>query len=125
MKYLSFIIVMILMVSFAITGCSKKTSNKMIGKWRADSVAGFDKSMQPEVYYEFTKDSMVAYGSVHSQPLDRISMPYKIKTEAKDTLTLEATQTSTGQKGDFLISINGSKMNLTDPGKNTYSLTKQ
>lgn len=125
MKYLNFVIVTLILLTLATAGCSNKTSNKIIGKWKADSVAGFDKSIQSEIFYEFTKDSMIAYGSVHSQPLDRISMPYKIKSEEKDLLTIEATQLSSGQTGDFKISLNGPKMSLTDPRNNIYTLTKQ
>jgi hypothetical protein len=125
MKNLSFIVVVFIIFILAISGCSRKTSDKMIGKWKADSVSGMNKSMQAEVYYEFTKDSIIAYGFVHTQPLDRISMPYKFKSEDRGLLTIEATQTSTGQTGDFTVSIDGNKMTLIDPSKNAFILTKQ
>ena len=125
MRYINFIVVALMILSLATAGCSKKTSDKMIGKWKADSVSGMNKSLQAEVFYEFTKDSMVAYGFVHSQPLDRISMPYKFKSDDRGLLTIEATQPGTGQTGDFTISIDGNKMTLIDPGKNAFILTKQ
>lgn len=125
MKYLSFIFITVLMLSLALTSCSKKPADKLIGKWKADSVSGFEKDMQPEIFYEFTKDSIFAYGSMHSEPLDRITMSYKLKSEEKGEMTVEATVPKTGQTGDFKITITGSKMNLTDPGNNKYTLTKQ
>jgi hypothetical protein len=113
------------MLMLAMVGCSQKTSSKLTGKWKADSVSGYAKDMQPEIYYEFTKDSMFAYGSMHGEPLDRVSMTYKIKSEEKGEATLEVVAPKSGQTGDFKITIKEDKMSLTDPGNHKYTLTKQ
>jgi hypothetical protein len=123
MKNLSFLLISFLLVSLAITGCSKTGSN-LIGKWKADSVQGMPRNLETDIYYEFTKEKIIAYGSVHGEPLDKFEIPYTIKTEEAKTLVLSVVHPTTGAQGEFKIRIDGNKMNLTDPDGKPFFFTK-
>jgi len=123
MKNISYLIITLILVSLAITGCSKTSSN-LIGKWKADSVQGMPRNLETEIYYEFSKEKIIAYGFVHGEALDRYEIPYTIKSEEAKALVLAVVHPMTGAQGEFKIRIDGNKMNLTDPDGKPFFFTK-
>ena len=111
------VLIIIAAALIGFSGCSKKSSaDKIIGKWKAETSQEnqTNDSMKVEIFYEFTKDKMIASGSVHGQELPKMEIPYTVKSEG-DTLVLEATHPQSGQKGDFKVVFQGEKLNLIDP----------
>lgn len=111
------IIIVLAALLIGLTGCSKKSAaDKILGKWKAESTSSAElaDSMKINLFYEFTKDKMIASGNVHGQELPKMEIPYVVKSEG-DTLVLEATHPQSGQKGDFKIVFQGEKMELIDP----------
>jgi len=119
-----FVLVVLLIIGF--TGCSKKGTDKIMGKWKAIDFADTSmRSMQLEVTYEFKKDSIINEGSVHGEPLPRMAIYYTVKADDGKTILLEATHPQSQQKGDFKLVLDGDKMTLTDPGNTVMTLQKQ
>jgi len=108
-------------------GCSKKVGADSIkGKWKAVEFADTSmKSMQVEMTYEFTGDSIINEGSVHGQTLQKLAVPYVVKSVAGDTVVLEATHPASQQKGEFKCVVNGNKITMTDPNQIVMTLEKQ
>jgi hypothetical protein len=124
MKNLVYILIAFLLVSLVLSGCSKKPSSELIGKWKADSVQGMPRNLETEIFYEFTKDKIAAYGFVHGEPLDRYEIPYTVKSEEGKDVVLSVVHPTTGAAGEFKITINGKKMNLTDPDNKPFYFSK-
>jgi hypothetical protein len=124
MKNISYALIAFLLVSLAITGCSKKPSGELIGKWKADSIAGMPKNLETQIFYEFTKEKIIATGTVHGEPLDKFEILYTIKSEEGKTLALSVVHPVTGAQGEFKITIDGKKMNMLDPDGKPFFLTK-
>ena len=124
MKNLGFLLITLLITSLSFLNCSKSPSSAMLGKWRADSVSGMPKNVQTEIFYEFTKEKIIATGSVHGTPLDKMEMPYTIKSEEGKTLILSVTHPSSGAQGDFKIRIDGKQMTMQDPDGKPFLFTK-
>ena len=121
---LFFILVIVALIGFS--GCSKKGTDKIIGKWKAaDNENPQMKDMQVEVNYEFTKDKIIEDAKVHGEQQPKMEIAYVLKANIGDTIVLEATHPQTQQKGDFKIVFNGDKMMMTDPGMSTLTLVKQ
>lgn len=121
------IVVLIALMFIGLAGCSKKGTDRIVGKWKAEmpqQSAGQSDSMKVEIYYEFTKERMIASGNVHGQELPKMEIPYTVKSEG-DTMVLEATHPQSGQKGEFKITFQGDKMNLIDPDGMPLLLVKQ
>ena len=122
------IVVLIAVMLIGLAGCSKKSgADKILGKWKADMQkenGQLNDSMKVDIFYEFTKDKMIASGNVHGQELPKMEIPYTIKSEG-DTLVLEATHPQSGQKGEFKITFQGDKLNLIDPDGMPLLLSKQ
>lgn len=117
MHKFNILLVIVAAVLIGFTGCSKKSgADKILGKWKAENTSNeqLSDSMKVELNYEFTKDKMIASGSVHGQELPKMEIPYVVKSEG-DTIVLEATHPQTGAKGDFKIVFQGEKMELIDP----------
>jgi hypothetical protein len=96
----------------------------LIGKWQADSIAGMPKGLETQVYYEFTKENMIATGTVHGEPLDKVEMPYTLNSEEGNLLILDVIHPISGAKGEFKIRISGKTMNMTDPDNKEFVFTK-
>jgi hypothetical protein len=126
MKKINFVLLLIIAAAIGLGGCSKKdNSEKIIGKWKAENLEQMpDSTMQVEVFYEFTKDMMIAEGTMQGQPLPKMEIPYTIKSQA-DTLILEATHPQSGVKGDFIITFDGDKLKMIDPDGAPYTLVKR
>jgi hypothetical protein len=127
MYKLNIIPVIAFAVLIGIAGCSKDSpSERIIGKWKAETPSNeqLTDSMKVELKYEFTKDKMIASGSIHGQELPKMEIPYTVKSEG-DTLVLEATHPQSGQKGDFKIVFKGDKMDLIDPDGVPLVLVKE
>lgn len=108
-----------------ITGCSKSPSKNIIGKWKADSVAGMPKGLETNIFYEFTKENIIASGTIHGEPLDKMELPYTIKSEEGSTLILEVIHPSSGAKGEFKINmLESKKMSLKDPDDKNFIFSK-
>jgi hypothetical protein len=123
-KFFLFFILLIAVIGFS--SCSKKGTDKILGKWKAiDFADTMIKSMQVDVTYEFTKVKIINEGSVHGQPMPRLEIPYIIKSEEGNTIVLEGTHPQSNAKGDFKIVVDGDKMTLTDPGQTVITLQKQ
>jgi len=121
------LLIIIAVVLIGIAGCSKDSpSEKIIGKWKAENPSNeqLSDSMKVELNYEFTKDKMIASGSIHGQELPKMEIPYTVKSEG-DTLVLEATHPQSGQKGDFKIVFKDDKMDLIDPDGVPIVLVKE
>jgi hypothetical protein len=123
MKNISFVIIVFLLISLAMSGCSKSSSN-LIGKWKADSVAGMPKDLETQIYYEFTKEKIIATGTVHGEPLDKAEIPYTLKSEEGKTLVLSVVHPVTGAQGEFKLTVDGNKMNMLDPDNKPFIFTK-
>jgi hypothetical protein len=111
------VLIVIAAALIGITGCSKKSgADRLIGKWKAETSSNtqLNDSMKVDIFYEFTKDKMIASGNIHGQELPKMEIPYTVKSEG-DTLLLEATHPQSGQKGEFKVVFQGEKMNLIDP----------
>lgn len=123
MKNIYFIFTVLILLSLSLMNCSKNTTKNLTGIWKADSVSGMPVGLETHIYYEFTKDKMIASGTYHGEPLDKIEAPYTIKSDSANILTIEVIHPSFGA-GIYKIIINGKTMNMTDPDKKEYFLTK-
>jgi hypothetical protein len=125
MKKILLVFISSLLIALALISCSKSPSKSIIGKWKADSVAGMPKDIETNIFYEFTKENIIATGTVHGEPLDKIEMPYSIKSEEGDILVLEVIHPISGAKGEFKIKMNGNKkMSLKDPDDKSFVFSK-
>ncbi|MFA5403690.1 MAG: hypothetical protein WC358_02030 [Ignavibacteria bacterium] len=125
MKNISFAFIALLLISLAFISCSKNPSKNLIGKWKADSVAGMPSGLETEIFYEFTKENIIATGTIHGEPLDKIELPYTFKSEVGNELVLEVIHPVSGAKGEFKIIMDGSKkMNLKDPDEKSFAFSK-
>jgi|WetSurMetagenome_2_1015567.scaffolds.fasta_scaffold435123_1 hypothetical protein len=124
MKNTFFTFLVLIIVSLALVSCSKSPSKNLIGKWKVDSVAGMPKGLETEIYYEFTKENIIATGTVHGEPLDKMEMPYTLKSEEGNNLILDVIHPTSGAKGEFKINIDGKKMSLKDPDDKPFVFTK-
>jgi hypothetical protein len=127
---ISFVLAVLIVTGFILSGCSKKTEDKIIGKWHSTEFEDTTfKSMDIKIGYEFTKDKIINTGTVHGDTLPTMEIPYIIKPDSAgvnrgDTLVLEATHPQSQQKGDFKITFDGDKMKLIDPGLTKMTLEK-
>ena len=126
MKKLNFLLIVLLAALIGFGGCSKKSgADKIVGKWKAENLGPMpDTSMKVEVFYEFTKEKLIAEGNMQGQPLPRMEIPYTIKSQT-DTVVLEATHPQSGAKGDFKITFEGEKLKMIDPDGAQYTLVKR
>lgn len=128
MKKLNFVLLFLISSFLVLGGCSKKEgAEKIIGKWKAENLnpmPGDTSAMSVEVFYEFTKDKLIAEGSAHGQPFPKLEIPYIIKSQV-DTVVLEATHPQSGAKGDFKITFEGEKLKMIDPDGAQYMLVKR
>jgi|WetSurMetagenome_2_1015567.scaffolds.fasta_scaffold05672_8 hypothetical protein len=124
MKNIIFVFITLVLISLALIGCSKSPAKNLIGKWKADSVAGMPKGLETEIYYEFTKENIIASGTVHGEPLDKMEIPYSIKSEEGKVLVLDVIHPSSGAKGEFKITMDGKTMKLIDPDNQAFVFTK-
>ncbi len=127
MNQVKLLSVLIIAVLIGFWGCSKKVGpDSIVGKWKAVEFADTSmKSMQIEMTYEFKKDTIINEGSVQGQPLQKLVVPYIIKSVEGNTIVLEATHPQSQQKGEFKCVINGDKITMTDPNKMVMTLQKQ
>ena len=78
---LFFILVIVALIGFS--GCSKKGADKMIGKWKADTLDNPQlKSMQVVVTYEITKDKLIEDASINGQSQPKMEIGYVLKPNA-------------------------------------------
>lgn len=124
MKNIYFIFVVLILVSLSLLSCTKSPSKNLIGKWKADSVAGMPKGLETEIFYEFTKEKIIATGTVHGEPLDKMELPYTLKSEDGNNLILDVIHPTSGAKGEFKINIDGKKMSLKDPDDKPFVFSK-
>ena len=124
MKNIYFVIAALILLSLSFMNCSKSPSKNLIGKWKADSIAGMPRGLETEVYYEFTKENIIATGTVHGEPLDKVELPYTLKSEEGNLLVLDVIHPVSGAKGEFKIRIDGKNMNMTDPDNREFVFTK-
>jgi hypothetical protein len=124
MKHTYFVVTVLVLVALSLISCSKSPTKNLIGKWKADSIAGMPKGLETEVYYEFTKEKLIATGSVHGEPLDKIEIPYTIKSEEGNKLVLEVIHPESGAKGEFKITLDGDKMFMKDPDDKPFVFSK-
>jgi hypothetical protein len=126
MEKINFVLLLLIAAAIGLGGCSKKdNAEKIIGKWKAENLEKMpDSTMQVEVFYEFTKDKLIAEGTMQGQPLPRMEIPYTIKSQV-DTLILEATHPQSGAKGEFKITFDGDKLKMIDPDGAPYTLVKR
>lgn len=125
MKKIFIVFFALFAIAISLVGCSKSPSKNIIGKWKADSVAGMPRGLETEIYYEFTKENLIATGTVHGEPLDKIEMPYNIKSEEGNLLVLEVVHPTSGAKGEFKIIMENSKrINLKDPDGKSFVFSK-
>lgn len=125
MKNIFTVIFALSTMAIYLVGCSGSPSKNIVGKWKADSVAGMPRGLETEIYYEFTKENLIATGTVHGEPLDKIEMPYNIKSEEGDLLVLEVVHPVSGAKGEFKINMeSGNRMSLKDPDGKSFVFSK-
>jgi len=119
--------ILIIAVLVGFWGCSKKVGpDSIVGKWKAVDFADTSmKSMQIEMTYEFTKDKIINEGSVHGQSLQKLEVPYVVKSVEGNTIVLEATHPQSQQKGEFKCVLEGNKITMTDPNQIVMTLEKQ
>lgn len=125
MKNVLFLFTLLSIIMLSLVSCSKSPSKNLIGKWKADSVAGMPKGLETEIFYEFTKENIIATGKIHGEPLDKIELPYTLKSEEGDVLILEVIHPTSGAKGEFKIKMESSKkINLKDPDDKSFVFSK-
>lgn len=125
MKNILFLFALLGIIVLSLVSCSKSSSKNLIGKWKADSVAGMPKGLETEIFYEFSKEKIIATGTVHGEPLDKMELPYTLKSEEGDVLILEVIHPTSGAKGEFKIKMEGSKkMSLRDPDDKPFVFSK-
>ncbi len=126
MKNINIVLLLLVAAAIGLGGCSKQdNAEKIIGKWKAENLEQMpDTTMKVEVFYEFTKDKLIAEGTVQGQPLPKMEIPYTIKSQV-DTLILEATHPQSGVKGEFKIMFDGDKLQMIDPDGAPYTLVKR
>jgi len=126
MKNINIVLLLLVAAAIGLGGCSKKdNAEKIVGKWKAENLEPLpDTTMKVEVFYEFTKDILIAEGTVQGQPLPKMEIPYTIKSQT-DTLVLEATHPQSGAKGEFKIMFDGDKVQMIDPDGAPYTLVKR
>jgi len=115
----------LILISLSLLSCSKSSSRNLIGKWEADSIAGISKGLETHVFYEFTKENIISYGTIHGEPLDKVEIPYIIQSEEGNILVLDVIHPSSGAKGKFKIKMSGNKMSLVDPDNKVFAFTKK
>ncbi len=127
MNQVKLLSVLIIAVLIGFWGCSKKVGpDSIVGKWKAVEFADTSmKSMQIEMTYEFTKDKIINEGSVQGQPLQKLEVPYIVKSVEGSTIVLEATHPQSQQKGEFKCVVSGDKITMTDPNQMVMTLQKQ
>ncbi len=128
MYKLNYVLAALIIAGFALSGCSKKGNDRMLGKWKAEEFEDTTyKSMGIMVTYEFTKDKIINEGFIHGDTLPKMEINYVVKDTAigGDTIVLEATHPQSQQKGLFKIKFDGDKMKLVDPGNTRMTLIKQ
>jgi hypothetical protein len=127
MKKINFVLLLLIAAAIGFGGCSKKdNAEKIIGKWKAENLEQMpgDSAMTIEIFYEFTKDKLIAEGSAHGQPFPKLEIPYTVKSQV-DTVILEATHPQSGAKGEFKITFEGDKLKMIDPDGAPYTLVKR
>lgn len=124
MKNIYFVIAALVLLSLSFMNCSKSPSKNLIGKWKADSIAGMPKGLETQVFYEFTKENIIATGTVHGEPLDKVEMPYTLKSEEGNLLVLDVIHPVSGAKGEFKLKVNGNTMSMQDPDNREFVFTK-
>ena len=127
MNKLHYVLVVLIIAGFVLSGCSKKKEDKLMGKWQSTEFEDTTfKSMDIKVGYEFTKDKIINTATIHGDTIPKMEIPYVVKdTTLGDTMVLEATHPQSQQKGFFKIIFDGDKMRLTDPGNTKMTLEKQ
>jgi hypothetical protein len=126
MNKLNYVIIVLIIAGFALSGCSKKNPDKLIGKWHSTEFEDTTfKSMDVKVGYEFTKDTIINTATVHGDSMPMMKIGYIVKdTTLGDTIVLEATHPQSQQKGMFKITFDGGKMKMVDPGNMKMTLEK-
>ncbi len=126
MKFIKIFSLLIIITSLITVGCSKKGADKIVGKWKMDSLAeGDNQGFNAEIYYSFTKDKLIMEGTVHGQALPRLEAPFTVKSDDGTNIVIEAEHPESKQKGEFKMKVDGSKMTMTDPDNRSFTLTKQ
>jgi len=108
-----------------LNSCKYDRQSAILGTWFTDSLPGKQKGFT-EVWYTFTKDSIINTALVHGYPNDTFRFAYKIKSSS-DTLILEVFHPVMQITGDFKIYLfdHNSKMSLITPDNNFIELSKK
>jgi hypothetical protein len=127
MKYIKIFPLIIIALSLITAGCSKNGAKEIVGKWKMDSTEnqGNNPEFNAEIFYTFTKDTLIMEGDIHGQPLPMLKAPYVIKSDDGTNVVIEAEHPQSKQKGVFKIKVEGNKMSMTDPDNRPLSFTKQ
>jgi hypothetical protein len=127
----SLLFLFVLMLAFY--SCSKKGADKIIGKWKMDTIENIaKKGITFDLTYEFTKDTMSFDGTMKynidgkesSMPQPKIKIPFIVKSDDGTNVVIEATHPFTKEKGEFKLNVNDNKMVMTDPKQVVFHLTK-
>lgn len=119
MKLIRIFSLLVIITSLITVGCSKKGADKIVGKWKMDSIAATsdNQGFNAEIYYSFTKDKLIMEGNIHGQALPKLEAPYTVKSDDGINIIIEAKHPESKQKGEFKMKVEGNKMSMTDPGQ--------
>jgi hypothetical protein len=118
----------IIWLSFLFSSCSKKDPEKLPGKWKVEEVG----LRGMEITYEFTKDKIYIESkldkniadSLGQEMVKKIEENYSIKPEDLEVYTLLVVNKQTNDTGQYVITIDGEKMHLTDFQGEKFTLIK-
>jgi hypothetical protein len=133
MKNLKISILFLFILMLALSSCSKKGADKIIGKWKIDKIEEMEKmGISLNLTYEFTIDKMIIEGSIIGkidgrdttmiQP--KVEVSFIVKSDDGVNIVIEATHPQTKEKGEFKLKLDKDKMVMTDPKQAVLNLTK-
>lgn len=125
--FVSWWLILCFFVLFALS-CTKKDPEKLLGKWKVEEVG----LRGMEITYEFTKDKIYIESkldkniadSLDQEIVKKIEENYSIKPEDLEVYTLLVVNKQTNDTGQYVITIDGEKMQLTDFQGEKFTLMK-
>jgi hypothetical protein len=128
---ISILIIFVLMI--AVSACSKKGADKMIGKWKMEKIDEMEKrGITFNVVYEFSKSKIImdvsishkieGRDTVMTQP--KIEADYNIKSDDGTNVVIEAIHPVSKEKAEMKLKFENEKMVITNPDNSTSSFSK-
>jgi hypothetical protein len=134
MKRFTILLLSVLTLTLIFSACSKKGADKIVGKWKQDTITEMQKmGIIIDVTYEFTKDNKFTIeprithsgegkDSLMQEP--KIEGAYVVKQDNGKDIEIEVTL-MTGEKGTYkIIFESDTRISMVDPNSSQAKLTK-